>query len=84
MTTCLRLGTGVCSTGHGCFLRLTGGLIDATDAVDTNAYANNEYTQFMNQALVNGPSGFAPPRPRRRGRTGNLRSYAQGRLHERG
>ena len=41
-------------------LGLTGGIIDATDYVDENAYANDEYTQFMNQALVNGPNGFAP------------------------
>jgi hypothetical protein len=41
-------------------LGLTGGIIDATDYVDENAYANDEYTQFMNEALVNGPSGFAP------------------------
>jgi Carbohydrate-selective porin, OprB family len=41
-------------------LGLTGGIIDATDYVDQNAYANCEYTQFMNQALVNGPNGFAP------------------------
>ena len=41
-------------------LRLIGGIIDATDYVDENAYANDEYTQFMNAALVNGPSGFAP------------------------
>jgi hypothetical protein len=41
-------------------LGLTGGLIDATDYIDENAFANDEYTQFMNQALVNSPSGFAP------------------------
>jgi len=39
---------------------LTGGIIDATDYIDENAYANDEYTQFMNQALVNAPNGFAP------------------------
>ncbi len=38
----------------------TGGIIDSTDYVDENAYANDEYTQFMNEALVNGPNGFAP------------------------
>jgi porin len=41
-------------------LSLTGGIIDATDYLDENAYANDEYTQFMNEALVNGPNGFAP------------------------
>ena len=41
-------------------LGLTGGLIDSTDYIDENAYANDEYTQFMNEALVNAPSGFAP------------------------
>jgi len=41
-------------------LTLTGGVIDATDYVDDNLYANDEYTQFMNAALVNGPNGFAP------------------------
>ena len=41
-------------------LGLTGGIIDATDYLDENAFANDEYTQFMNQALVNGPNAFAP------------------------
>jgi porin len=41
-------------------LGLTGGIIDATDYLDENVYANDEYTQFMNEALVNGPNGFAP------------------------
>ena len=41
-------------------LGLSGGIIDATDYVDENAYANDEYTQFMNEALVNGPNGFYP------------------------
>ena len=41
-------------------LGLTGGIIDATDYIDENAYANDEYTQFMNEALVNGPNGFFP------------------------
>jgi porin len=41
-------------------LSLTGGLIDATDYLDENAFSNDEYTQFMNQALVNGPNGFLP------------------------
>ena len=41
-------------------LALTGGIIDATDYLDENAYSNDEYTQFMNEALVNGPQGFLP------------------------
>jgi Carbohydrate-selective porin, OprB family len=41
-------------------LGLTGGIIDATDYMDENAFANDEYTQFMNTALVNGPSSFLP------------------------
>lgn len=41
-------------------LGLTGGIIDATDYLDENAFANDEYTQFMNKALVNGPNAFLP------------------------
>lgn len=41
-------------------LRLTAGIIDGTDFLDGNAFANDEYTQFMNGALVNGPNGFVP------------------------
>lgn len=41
-------------------LGVTGGLIDATDYLDNNAYSNDEYTQFMNEALVNGPNAFLP------------------------
>jgi len=41
-------------------IALTGGIIDATDYLDENAYSNDEYTQFMNEALVNGPQGFLP------------------------
>jgi len=41
-------------------LGLTGGIIDATDYMDENAFANDEYTQFMNEALVNGPNAFLP------------------------
>jgi len=41
-------------------LGLTGGIIDATAYIDENAYANDEYTQFMNEVLVNAPNGFAP------------------------
>jgi porin len=39
-------------------LALAGGIIDSTDYLDGNAYANDEYTQFMNEALINSPNGF--------------------------
>jgi hypothetical protein len=41
-------------------LAFTGGIIDATDYLDENEFSNDEYTQFMNEALVNGPQGFLP------------------------
>ena len=41
-------------------LGLTGGIIDACDYMDENAFANDEFTQFMNEALVNGPNAFLP------------------------
>lgn len=41
-------------------LRVTGGIIDSTDYLDDNAYSNDEYTQFMNEAFVNLPSAFLP------------------------
>jgi porin len=46
------------ATGNG--VAATVGLVDATDYLDDNAYANDEYTQFMNEALVNGPNAFLP------------------------
>lgn len=36
------------------------GIIDSTDYLDENTYANDEYTQFMNSALTNGPNVFLP------------------------
>jgi len=45
---------------NGGALSVAGGIIDATDYLDENAYANDEFTQFMNEALVNGPNGFLP------------------------
>lgn len=39
---------------------LTGGIIDATDYLDDNAFANDEYTQFMNQVFVNAPTAGLP------------------------
>ncbi len=41
-------------------LGLTGGIIDATDYLDENAFSNDEYTQFMNEGLINGPNAFLP------------------------
>jgi porin len=46
--------------GNSGVLESTFGLIDATDYLDDNAYSNDEYTQFMNSALVNGPNVFLP------------------------
>jgi porin len=41
-------------------LSVSAGIIDATDYLDQNAYSNDEYTQFLNGALVNGPNIFLP------------------------
>jgi len=41
-------------------LGATFGIIDATSYLDNNAYANDEYTQFMNAAMTNGPNVFLP------------------------
>ena len=41
-------------------LGATFGIIDGTKYLDENAYANDEYTQFMNSALTNGPNVFIP------------------------
>ncbi|MEA3276120.1 MAG: carbohydrate porin [Pseudomonadota bacterium] len=41
-------------------LKVTLGLIDSTDYLDDNVYSNDEYSQFMNQALVNAPNAFLP------------------------
>jgi porin len=48
----------VFSEGHS--LGLSGGIVDATDYIDQNAYSNDEYTQFMHEALVNSPNAFLP------------------------
>jgi hypothetical protein len=45
---------------QGSSLDATIGIIDATDYLDGNAYSNDEYTQFMNEALVNAPNAFLP------------------------
>ncbi len=41
-------------------LALTAGIIDGSRYLDQNAYANDEYTQFMNPALSNAPNTFLP------------------------
>ena len=41
-------------------LEATGGIIDSTAYLDENAFANDEYTQFMNEALVNATTAFLP------------------------
>ncbi len=46
--------------GSGHTLGLTAGIIDATDYMDENAFANDEFTQFFNQALINGPNAILP------------------------
>lgn len=46
------------SEGHT--LGVTGGLIDATDYLDENKFANDEYTQFLNEAFVNAANAFLP------------------------
>ena len=39
---------------------VTLGIIDASSYLDQNAYANDEYIQFMNPALSNAPNTFFP------------------------
>lgn len=41
-------------------LGFTFGLIDATQYLDQNAYANDEYVKFMNPALSNAPNALLP------------------------
>ena len=41
-------------------LGITGGIIDSTVYLNGNAFANDQYTQFMNEALAN-PSNFFLP-----------------------
>ncbi len=41
-------------------LGLAGGIIDSTDYIDANAYANDEFKQFMNEVFVNDPVSFLP------------------------
>ena len=46
--------------GHEHSIGLTLGIIDASQFLDQNAYANDEYNQFMNPALSNAPNTFFP------------------------
>ncbi|MGI9383779.1 MAG: carbohydrate porin [Methyloligellaceae bacterium] len=39
---------------------VTVGIIDATDYLDDNAFANDEFGQFLNEAFVNAPTAFLP------------------------
>ncbi|HYN79745.1 MAG TPA: carbohydrate porin, partial [Lamprocystis sp. (in: g-proteobacteria)] len=41
-------------------LQVTGGIIDPAFYINENAYANNEFTQFMNEAFVNSRNAFLP------------------------
>ena len=41
-------------------LGLSFGIIDSTDYLGENAYANDEFTQFMNEAFVNNTQSFLP------------------------
>ena len=41
-------------------LGFTLGIIDASNYLDQNAYANDEYNQFMNPSLSNAPNTFFP------------------------
>lgn len=44
----------------GSRLGVMAGIMDATEYLDNNAYANDPYTQFMNAALTFGPNTFVP------------------------
>ena len=46
------------SEGHS--LQLTGGIIDPAAFVNGNAFANDEFAQFMNEVFVNAHSSFLP------------------------
>jgi porin len=41
-------------------LGISGGIIDSTDYLGENAYANDEYTQFMNAVFTNAANTFYP------------------------
>ena len=66
-------------------LGLTGGIIDSTNYLDDNAYSNDEYTQFMNEALVNASNGILPSWDIGGAVEWDFRPIrGQGRIHERG
>ena len=44
--------------GFGDELALTVGFIDSTEFIDQNEFANDEYTQFLNEVFVNAPVSF--------------------------
>ena len=48
------------SIDQGTNLGVTAGVIDSWDYLDQNAYANDEYGQFMNEAFVNAATAFLP------------------------
>lgn len=50
----------VFSLGERHTLGISGGIIDSTDYLDENNYANDQNTQFMNEAFVNSPIAFLP------------------------
>jgi hypothetical protein len=41
-------------------LQIAGGIVDPAFYVNANAYANDEFTQFMNEAFVNSRNAFLP------------------------
>ena len=41
-------------------VQITGGIVDPAFYINENAYANDEYTQFMNEAFVNARNAFLP------------------------
>lgn len=45
---------------HNQSIDLTLGIISATDFLDQNVYANDEYNQFMNPAFSNAPNTYVP------------------------
>ncbi|MEL6498971.1 MAG: carbohydrate porin [Planctomycetota bacterium] len=44
--------------GFGDELAITVGFIDSTEFIDQNEFANDEYTQFLNEVFVNSPVSF--------------------------
>lgn len=41
-------------------LAVAGGIIDATAYLEDTAFADDEFTQFLNEVFVNGPQSFVP------------------------